>query len=392
LNRYVRAVQRISTDNTPTAFGLHANCDLSVAEKAGRQVMNNTKHFLLFSSFSSSSVQEEKDPLHEEHRAESVILDILDACKSESLRNFNIQHLARLSGLVQFGDEEEKEEDVMKQRRRKKKKSEEEKKRNAKLKCARNAELKFAHVFLQECVRANLLLDNMRSSLLNVELTRKGERDTDAIVESTFNSICLGRVPDMWTALAYPSERSLMSWFSNMIKRVESLRVIAGNKLQLPLCTWLPGLFNPRTFLYATKCAFVAKSGSTKSIDVDTVSIETSVLNLQYEDVLKPARKGVYVYGLSLEGARWDMISNTLEASRPKVMFSKMPVVNMKVVLARPKEKYAMFRCPLYQTKARGPETHLLDIDVRTKLNRDKWTLAGVALLLDVGDDSTATL
>ena len=34
----------------------------------------------------------------------------------------------------------------------------------------------------------------------------------------------------------------------------------------------------------------------------------------------------------SLAGsARWDMVSNTLEASRPKVMFSPMPVVNMKV-------------------------------------------------------------
>ncbi len=232
----------------------------------------------------------------------------------------------------------------------------------------------------------NLLLDNMRSSLQDVERTRKGERDTDAIVESTFQAICQGRVPDTWTALAYPSERSLTSWFSNMIQRVESLHKIAANKLQLPLCTWLPGLFNPKSFLYATKCAFVAKSGSTKSIDIDTVSIETSVLNMQFEDILKPARKGVYVYGLSLEGARWDMVSNTLEASRPKVMFSPMPVVNMKVTMARPKEKYAMFRCPLYQTRGRGPETHLLDIDVRTKLSRDKWILAGVALILDVGE------
>lgn len=180
-----------------------------------------------------------------------------------------------------------------------------------------------------------------------------------------------------------------MSWFSNMIQRVESLRSIAANKLQLPLCTWLPGLFNPKCFLYALKCAFVAKSGSTKSIDIDTVSIETSVLNMQYEDVLKPARKGVYVYGLSLEGARWDMVSNTLEASRPKVMFSPMPVVNMKVTMVSPKEKYAMFRCPLYQTRERGPGTHLLDIDVRTKLSRDKWILAGVALILDVGDDES---
>lgn len=384
---YVRAVQRISTDDTPTAFGLHANCDFSVSEKEGRDVMDSTKS-ILFSEETSRS-KEDEDPMHREHQAESAILDILDICKGESLKLFNIDHLARLAGLASFEDDHDEDKETMRKRRRKKKLSEGEKKRNAKLKCARNAELKYAHVFLQECVRANMLLDKMRSSLRDVELTRKGERDSNAIVESTFASICQGKVPESWTVLAYPSERSLMSWFSNMIKRVESLRSIAKNKLQLPNCTWLPGLFNPRSFLYALKCAFIAKSGKNNSsvIDVDTVCIETSVLKMQYEDIQKPARHGTYVYGLCLEGARWDMISNTLEASKPKVMFCDMPVVNMKVVLCRPKEKYAMFRCPLYQTRGRGPQTHLLDIDLRTKHPRDKWTLAGAALMLDRGDE-----
>ena len=39
-----------------------------------------------------------------------------------------------------------------------------------------------------------------------------------------------------------------------------------------------------------------------------------------------PARDGAYVHGLTLEGARWDEKTGALEESRPKELFSALPV------------------------------------------------------------------
>ncbi|GIM01950.1 hypothetical protein Vretimale_6713, partial [Volvox reticuliferus] len=42
-----------------------------------------------------------------------------------------------------------------------------------------------------------------------------------------------------------------------------------------------------------------------------------------------PAEGGVYVYGLFLEGARWDEQAGTLGAARPGGMFSSLPAVHL---------------------------------------------------------------
>ena len=50
--------------------------------------------------------------------------------------------------------------------------------------------------------------------------------------------------------------------------------------------------------------------------------------------VIKNHFRGCYLTGMYLEGARWDMVGNCLEESKPKEMFSKMPVINCKAGLA----------------------------------------------------------
>ena len=72
------------------------------------------------------------------------------------------------------------------------------------------------------------------------------------------------------------------------------------------------------------------------------------------DEVEGGAREGAYVHGLSLQGARWDVAGATLERSKPKEMFCKMPVINVQ---ARAADRVAAdvltgyYTCPCYKTE-----------------------------------------
>lgn len=59
-----------------------------------------------------------------------------------------------------------------------------------------------------------------------------------------------GFVLAVWTNLAYPSLRPLGSWLVNLMQRVTQL-VEWTTDLGVPKSVWLPGLFNPQSFLTA---------------------------------------------------------------------------------------------------------------------------------------------
>jgi len=63
-----------------------------------------------------------------------------------------------------------------------------------------------------------------------------------------------------------------------------------------------------------------------------------------------PPADGVYVYGLYLEGARWDERRETLDESMPKVLFTPM-----KPIWILPKRKDDIdyghsYKSPVYKT------------------------------------------
>lgn len=118
-------------------------------------------------------------------------------------------------------------------------------------------------------------------------------------------------------------------------------------------------------------------------------------------------REGAYVHGMFMEGARWDIQSGIIMESRLKELFPAMPVINVRVsVRSRNGAKWFvdpfhfnltfrqaitqdkqdlrnMYECPVYKTRTRGP-TYVWTFNLKSKDKPSKWTLAGVALLLQV--------
>lgn len=114
------------------------------------------------------------------------------------------------------------------------------------------------------------------------------------------------------------------------------------------------------------------------------MQVYTDVTKRDVRQVDSVPREGAYVTGMYLEGARWDTNSNSLEDSKPKEMFTRMPVVNCKAGPATDREDKNIYHCPTYCVPTRRPY-YVFAAQLRTKVPAAKWVLAGVALILDIG-------
>ena len=74
--------------------------------------------------------------------------------------------------------------------------------------------------------------------------------------------------------------------------------------------------------------------------------------------------EGCYIKGLFLEGARWDYESHELTESRPKELYTDVPVIWMKPTANRVKPHTGIYDSPVYKTLTRAgrPVQCLMDV------------------------------
>lgn len=84
-----------------------------------------------------------------------------------------------------------------------------------------------------------------------------------------------------------------------------------------------------------------------------------------------------------MEGARWDTNSGSIADSILKELFPQMPVVYIKAITQDKAEIKNMYECPVYRTRLRGP-TYVWTFNLKTRERATKWTLAGVAIVLQI--------
>jgi len=76
-------------------------------------------------------------------------------------------------------------------------------------------------VLLQEVQRFNRLLTVMRSSLEEIQKAIKGLVVMSSELDRMYLSMLNLQVPGNWEKVAYPSLKPLMSWFRDLLERVE---------------------------------------------------------------------------------------------------------------------------------------------------------------------------
>ena len=86
------------------------------------------------------------------------------------------------------------------------------------------------------------------------------------------------------------------------------------------------------------------------------------------EDQLKkrPA-EGCYIRGLYLEGARWDYEKHEVTESRPKELYTDVPVIWMKPAADRIKPETGIYDSPVYKTLTRAGKIFMSTSDSLSK-------------------------
>ncbi|XP_011359187.1 dynein heavy chain 14, axonemal [Pteropus vampyrus] len=308
----------------------------------------------------------------------------------------------------------------------------------------------------QEIERFNKLLIVLHESLKNLQLSIKGEIMLTQELEEIYDSFLKMRVPKLWQKSAYKSCKPLSSWVNDLIQRLNFfntwakmaytaihhryMRFIAAWKHSVPSPNpnpqsptdetsnffegfparyWLPAFFFPQAFLTAVLQDYGRSQGL--SVDVltfthhvlsdtaDTKEKEFSLIIQKKLNIVRRAFKGtdskhigVHVFGLFIEGARWNHEQKILEDSLPYEMCCDFPEIYFlptKISTQSPNasnqtdsesERYT-FECPVYQTPERSrtlpetgfPSNFLTSVYLSTKKPPSHWITMQVALLCE---------
>ncbi|XP_065194434.1 dynein axonemal heavy chain 1-like [Sycon ciliatum] len=238
-------------------------------------------------------------------------------------------------------------------------------------------------VLIQEVIRYNRLLTTVKRTLRDMLKALKGLVVMSAELEKMFNSLYNNAVPDLWAGKAYPSLKPLASWVTDLVTRLDFIQgwVDTG----IPTVFWISGFFFPQAFLTGTLQNFARR----EVVSIDTISFDFEVMKQQAKDLKERPASGCYIHGLFLEGARWNAENHELGESRPKELYTDMPIMWLKPAENRVAPTSGFYECPVYKTLQRagtlsttGHSTnYVVAVEVPSSKPQNYWIKQGVALL-----------
>lgn len=238
----------------------------------------------------------------------------------------------------------------------------------------------FQNSFYQECEYMNILLAEIERSLKELRRGLDGELAVSDKMQELSNALATNKVPESWRTVSYPSMRPLDLWVQDLQARNNQLLTWTGD-LQTPKVVWISGLFNPQSFL----TAIMQSTARRMAWPLDKMTLVAEVTKKYNPDEIDaPARDGAYITGFYLEGATWETKKNSLEESKLKELYPKMPIMLIKAVQIDKSDAKTFYDCPVYKTQERGPD-FIFSCKLKTaKFPPSKWIMGGVALLADV--------
>ena len=192
------------------------------------------------------------------------------------------------------------------------------------------------NVFLyQEVQRFAGIQKLVRDDLLAVQLAIKGEVTMTQAILVSINELFAAQVPNVWmftiTGLLFSFMLPNISlWFNALQARYDQWDSWLKNGR--PRSFWMTGFYNPQGFLTAMKQE-VTRAHRQQSWALDDVVYTTNVTKFRSSDAVNSRPdEGVYVHGLSIDGASWSLRDGCVVEAEPKKLFAQLPVMMSKYI------------------------------------------------------------
>jgi dynein heavy chain len=239
-------------------------------------------------------------------------------------------------------------------------------------------------VLQQECMRYNRLVTAMHAQLPQLLRALVGEVVMSEALEEIADALFMNRVPDEWERIGFPSLKPLAPWVSDVCGRLGFLQSWIDNGK--PAVFNLSCFFFPQAFLTGTLQNYARR----EKLPIDTIDFEYRVVDSVGPDgVPPPVDTGILVTGPFIEGATWDYQRHVLCESRPKELYTRMPVMHLKPAVGVKIPESGVYECPIYKTLRRagtlsttGHSTnYLMTALIPSDRPQEHWIKRGCALI-----------
>jgi len=149
----------------------------------------------------------------------------------------------------------------------------------------------------------NTLLYEIKTGLEGLRLGLSGALNITEDMEALQTALMLNKVPAVWEKVAYFSKKALLAWFQDLIDRNIQLQAWSQN-LETPLSVCISYLFNPMSYL----TAIMQVTSRKYKLPLNDMKTQTLVTQFRTPDEVKEyPEEGMFIHGLFLEGAGWEM-------------------------------------------------------------------------------------
>jgi dynein heavy chain len=232
-------------------------------------------------------------------------------------------------------------------------------------------------------VRFNILTQVMKGTLSQLKKAVKGLVVMSSALEAMYSCFLFQQVPAEWENAAYPSLMPLARWVEDLFQRLAFVQSWLVNGP--PSSFWISGFFFPQGFMTGALQMHARKT----QVAIDALDFWTRVMPFFEDSVPSVPENGVYIYGLFLEGARWNIQKGMLDEMMPGVLTSRMPCMWLEPILAKALDPGTCYKCPFYKTSRRagtlsttGHSTNYITlIYLPSDKSEDHWIRRGLAAL-----------